>query len=110
VHTSGDLVSAAFEESFPGIKVEVLGDLSKYLDGRINRIYQTSHKEDNGADVVVIQSLHNFPLWKRQNRLLNYKPINWDDIYPEFVDEDGAYAGYYICTSPLPFSSPQHPR
>jgi hypothetical protein len=32
-------------------------------------------------------------------RLLNYKPANWSDIHPEFFDEDGAYAGYYICTS-----------
>ena len=100
------MVSTAFQNSFPGIKIEVLGDLSKYLDGRINRIYQTSNGTDDGADVVVIQSLHNFPQWKRQHRLLNYKPANWDDIYPEFVDEDGAYAGYYICTSPLPSSLP----
>jgi ABC-type Fe3+ transport system substrate-binding protein len=97
------MVSRAFQKSFPGIKIEVLCDLSKYLDGRINRIYETSNGTDDGADVAVIQSLHNFPRWKNENRLLNYKPANWDDIYTEFVDKDGAYAGYYICMSPFPF-------
>jgi len=103
VRASGNQVSNAFQKSFPGIKIDVQCDLSKYLDGRINRIHETSNGTDDGADVAVLQTLHDFPRWKTQNRLLNYKPANWDDIYPEFVDPDGAYAGYFMRTSPFPF-------
>ena len=80
-------------------------DLSKYLDGRINRIYETSNGTDDGADVVVIQTLHDFARWKTENRLLNYKPANSSDVHPEFVDKDGAYAGYFIRTPPVSFPS-----
>ena len=97
-----DTLPTAFQATFPGIKIDVMCDLSKYLDGRINRAYETSNGTDDGADVVIIQSLHNFPRWKAENRLLNYKPLNSSDVHPEFIDKDGAYAGYAIRMSPVP--------
>ena len=96
MYLCNDSISSAFQTSFPGIEIEVVCDLSKYLDGRINRAYETSKGTDDGTDVVVIQTLHNFPRWKAENRLLNYKPLNSSEVYPEFIDKDGAYAGYFI--------------
>ena len=103
MYLCNDSLPTAFQASFPGIEIVVMCDLSKYLDGRINRAYETSNGTDDGADVVIIQTLQNFPRWKAENRLLNYKPLNSSDVYPEFIDEDGAYAGYAIRTSPVPF-------
>ena len=48
------------------------------------------------VDIAVIQSLQDFPRWKAEGRLLSYKASQWNDIYPEFVDKDGAYAGLYV--------------
>lgn len=96
MYLCNDSLPTAFQASFPGIEIVVMCDLSKYLDGRINRAYETSNGTDDGADVVIIQTLQNFPRWKAENRLLNYKPLNSSEVYPEFIDKDGAYAGYFI--------------
>lgn len=67
----------------------------------INRIYETSNGTDDGADVAVIQALRRS---KTENRLPNYISANWNDIqHPEFVDNDGAYAGYFIRMFSLSF-------
>lgn len=72
-------------------------DLSKYLDGQADLKYASTNGSDNGADVIVLQTLHNFPRWKSEGRLLPYKVAPWNDIYPEFVDKDAAYTGLFIC-------------
>lgn len=72
-------------------------DLSKYLDARADMAYALSKGADDGIDVAVLQSLHDFPRWKSEDRLLPYKVAQWNDIYPQFVDRDGAYTGLYIC-------------
>ena len=97
VKASGTLIKSFFEAKFPGMTLNVSLDLSKYLDGKADLKYASTNGGDNGADVVVLQTLHNFPRWKLQDRLLPYKVACWNDIYPEFVDNDGAYTGLFIC-------------
>lgn len=89
----------AFTARFPNIKVNITLDVSKYLDGIADLVYDSTKGKDNGFDVTIIQSVHNFPRWKSQGRLLPYKVAPWNDIQPEFVDPDGAYTGLYICES-----------
>ncbi|KAF8951279.1 hypothetical protein BDZ97DRAFT_1932562 [Flammula alnicola] len=97
VKASGEGIAKAFKARFPGINIDLRLDLSKYLDGEIDRTYKATSGKDDGADVAVIQALHAFPRWKAQGRLLPYKVSQWNDIYPQFVDQDGAYIGCYIC-------------
>lgn len=84
---------AGFEERFPGIRVEIVVDLSKYHDARID--YQLS-TNSLVVDVAQLQTLHDFPRWKKEGVLLNYKPIGWDRIYSQLKDSDGAYTGVFM--------------
>ncbi len=97
VQASKNGIVKAFTTRFPNIKLNLTLDVSKYLDGIADLTYDSTKGTDDGADVVVLQSVHNFPRWKSQGRLLPYKVAPWDDIQPEFVDPDGAYTGLYIC-------------
>lgn len=75
-------------------------DISKYIDSHVDRHYHTF--QEDGADVVVLQTVHDFDRWKRSGRLLPYKPAVWDDIYAAFRDPDGAFFGAFICKHILP--------
>ncbi|KAF9480265.1 periplasmic binding protein-like II [Pholiota conissans] len=86
----------AFKKKFPNIDLDIEMNLSKYLDSAADRTYKTTNGKDHGFDVVVMQTTSNFPRWKSDGRLLPYKVISWDDIYSEFVDDDGAYTGAHI--------------
>ncbi|KAF9562910.1 periplasmic binding protein-like II [Agrocybe pediades] len=107
VQTIGDQVTAAFTKRFPGIKLDLTVDLSKYLDSRIDRQHQVTNGAEEFADVAVLQTLQNFGRWKSEGRLMPYKVSEWDDIYPEFVDQDGAYTGYNIFTFGQTVYNPQ---
>ncbi|KAF8901010.1 hypothetical protein CPB84DRAFT_1846992 [Gymnopilus junonius] len=96
VQASGSGIRHYFENRFPGIKLDLSLDLSKYLDAEIDRQYKKTNGLDEFADVAVLQSLHDFPRWKAEGRLLPYKVSQWNDIYSKFVDEEGAYTGLYI--------------
>lgn len=77
--------------------MNITTDLSKYLDSSIDIAYSVSNGTSDLFDLAVLQSTHDFPRWKEEGRLMNYKVREWEDIYPEFVDTDGAYTGLYIC-------------
>ena len=97
IHTSSSHLITSFHALFPGIHLNVTSDLSKNLD--------TSSSDF--ADVAVLQSIHDFSKWKDQGLLLNYKVSQWDDIYPQFVDPDGAFTGLYILSlGSLIYTSP----
>ncbi|EDR09625.1 uncharacterized protein LACBIDRAFT_190104 [Laccaria bicolor S238N-H82] len=87
---------AAFTKRFPDVKFNLTVDLSKYHDSRADRTFDTSNGEDDGADVIVIQTVHDFPRWKEANRLLPYKVATWNDIQSPFKDEDGTFTGCFI--------------
>ncbi|KDR78349.1 hypothetical protein GALMADRAFT_155301 [Galerina marginata CBS 339.88] len=98
VQASRQGIIRSFNKRFPGIKLDLTIDLSKYLDGNINMQHQIANGHQEAADVAVLQSLHDFPRWKAQGRLLHYKVAQWNDIHPQFVDEDGAHTGTFIFT------------
>lgn len=84
---------AGFEEAFPGIRVEMVVDLSKYHDARIDYQLKT---DTLVVDVAQLQTLQDFPRWKKEGVLMNYKPIGWDHIYNELKDPEGAYTGVFM--------------
>jgi ABC-type Fe3+ transport system substrate-binding protein len=63
-------------------------DLSKYLDGRINKAIL---QDKLYADVAVLQTLQDFDTWKDRGLLLNYKPPAFDQLWTSLTDGDGAY-------------------
>ncbi|KAM0227380.1 hypothetical protein ACHAPO_011566 [Fusarium lateritium] len=78
----------AFSEQFPEIKVNITVELSKYADSRIDRSYIDG---EPFIDYAMLQTVHDFPRWKKEGRLLYYKPINFGDIDSSIKDPDGAF-------------------
>ncbi|KXT80651.1 ABC transporter substrate-binding protein [Streptococcus oralis] len=88
-----DDTKTAFEQRFPGMKLEVVTDYSKVQNGRLEYQMATNNVV---ADVVQLQTLNDFTYWKKQNKLLTYKPAGWDKVYKDFKDPDGTWVGGYV--------------
>ncbi|MGL4766774.1 MAG: hypothetical protein ACRCV6_01630 [Formosimonas sp.] len=91
--TQQDATKDAFEKRFPGIKVDMIVDYSKYHNARID--YQLETKQLK-PDFTMLQTLQDFPRWKKQGVLMDYKPAGWEAVYPSFKDKDGAYSGVFV--------------
>lgn len=63
-------------------------DLSKYHDNRIDRAHLESI---HVADVAVLQTLQDFRRWKKEGKLVRYKPASFEDLLESEKDFDGAY-------------------
>ncbi|XPS96936.1 hypothetical protein M3J09_006183 [Ascochyta lentis] len=83
----------AFEARFPKMTLNVTVDLSKYHDTNIDS--QLAAKNVY-VDSVILQTLHDYPRWKKQGALLKYAPLNFDKIAPVFKDKNAAYAGLFV--------------
>lgn len=79
------------------MKLNLTVDVSKYHDSRIDRQFQKNGSD--GADIAVLQTVQDFVRWKREGRLLPYKPTNWNDIYASLKDNNGAYFSPFVCES-----------
>ncbi|MEQ9880360.1 extracellular solute-binding protein [Pectobacterium aroidearum] len=88
-----DGIKQAFEKRFPGMKLNVIVDYSKFHDARIDNQLATNTLV---PDVVQLQTLQDYPRWKKEGVLLNYKPIGWDKVYPAFKDKDGSWTGVFV--------------
>ncbi|KAL6826531.1 periplasmic binding protein-like II [Trichoderma camerunense] len=78
----------AFRKQFPDVAINITADLSKYADSRIDRSYIEGKPF---IDVALLQTVHDFPRWDKQQRLLHYKPPNFSDINLAIKHIDGAY-------------------
>lgn len=88
-----DGIKKAFEGRFPGVTLDVIVDYSKFHEARIDNQIATNTLV---PDIIQIQTLQNFPRWKREGVLQPYKPLGWDKVYPPFKDEDGAFTGVFV--------------
>ena len=95
VYAGGDVASQqdgtvkAFQARFPKIRLTMVVDYSKFHDVRVDNQLATGTLV---ADVVQLQTLQDFARWKRQDRLLPYKPAGFAKVYPDFKDPDGAWS------------------
>jgi hypothetical protein len=80
----GDSVRQAWKARFPAIPLNLTVDRA---------FYQNEHY----ADVAFLQTLQDFPRWKAANRLLYYKPAEFEDIFNGEKDPDGAWLGLFNC-------------
>ncbi|KAI5304007.1 hypothetical protein KEM56_006965 [Ascosphaera pollenicola] len=90
-----------FTQRFPGTDLNWTVDLFKYHDSRIDREWC---KNDPKTDVILLQTLHDFPIWKRQDRFLYYKPPIFDQIYASKKDLDSDYTPFWINMMEIPNS------
>ncbi len=96
--TQQDYIRQAFEAQFPGIVANIIVDLSKYHSPRIdNQLARGALL----ADVAHLQTSQDFDRWKNEGRLLCYKPLGWEMVYPEYKDP----AGYYTALNIIAFSN-----
>jgi ABC-type Fe3+ transport system substrate-binding protein len=105
VYAGGDLADSgsgagartAFRQRFPKIDLQLIVDYSKYHDARVDNQLAT---DTLVPDVVQLQTLQDFTRWKREGRLLHYKPAGFGKLYNKFRDPDGAWiAGMVIAFS-----------
>ncbi|MFF5494438.1 ABC transporter substrate-binding protein [Streptomyces aquilus] len=96
VYAGGDLANSgsgasartAFRARFPEIDLQLIVDYSKYHDVRIDNQFATGTLV---PDVVQLQTLQDFTRWKREGRLLHYKPAGFSKLHRSFRDSDGAW-------------------
>jgi len=77
-----------FMQKYPGIAVSVTGGFSNVLNERIEKQMADRKLE---VDMAFFQTVQDFFSWKKQGRLLAFKPGGFDQIMPNFRDEDGTY-------------------
>ncbi|MET7736512.1 extracellular solute-binding protein [Streptomyces sp. NPDC005402] len=88
-----DYLKQAFEKKFPKMKVDIVVDFSKNHDARVDNQIAEHHVV---ADVVHLQTVDDFPRWKKEGVLGQYKPVGWNKVYPQIKDQDGYYTGVFF--------------
>ncbi|THV41471.1 ABC transporter substrate-binding protein [Glycomyces buryatensis] len=88
-----DYLRDAFEEKFPEINANVIVDFSKNHDARIDNQVAEGKVV---ADVAHLQTIDDFPRWKSEGVLEQYRPVGWDHVYDEVKDPDGYYTGVFF--------------
>lgn len=87
-----DYISQAFARQFPGIKLHLVTDLSKYQDARIDNQLATG---DLVADVAILQTVQDFTRWKAEGQLLRYRPVGYNEIFSNAKDPGGYWTGVF---------------
>jgi ABC-type Fe3+ transport system substrate-binding protein len=80
-----------FMQQFPGIAVSVTGGFSNVLNEKIE---QQMAAKKLAVDMAFFQTVQDFVKWKAAGKLQNFKPDGFDQIYPNFRDNDGAYMSF----------------
>lgn len=93
--TQGFGIKSGFERQFPGMKINIVVDLSKYHDARIE---EELLRKDLKVDVAHLQTLHDFDDWAQRGLLLPYKPIGWDQVPDAYKDPQGRFTGLFMLT------------
>jgi len=84
-----------FEARFPGLSVSISGGFSNVLNQKIEQQFKDNKLE---ADMVLLQTVQDFVRWKRQGKMLAFKPDGFDAIDKSFKDPDGAYIAWFVGT------------
>ncbi len=88
-----DYLKSAFVKKFPKMKVDIVVDFSKNHDARIDNQIAEHHVV---ADVVHLQTIDDFPHWKKAGVLQKYRPVGWNKVYKQVKDKDGYYTGLFF--------------
>ena len=97
-----DYLKNAFAKTFPKTKVDIVVDFSKNHDARVDQQVAEHHVV---ADVVHLQTLDDFPRWKKEGSLENYTVVGWNRVHPQIKELTDTYR-FDSLKKPLA----QHPR
>jgi ABC-type Fe3+ transport system substrate-binding protein len=92
----------AFEEKYPGIKISIGGGFSNVLDQKIDQ--QTAAKKLE-VDAAILQTAADYVRWKREGRLVAFKPPGFDKMDPAFKDADGTFWATMINVVPYMYNT-----
>lgn len=91
--TQQDFTKQAFLTRFPKMKLTMVVDYSKFHDVRVDNQLAT---DTLVPDVVQLQTLQDFTRWKKQGKLLAYKPAGFSQLYKDFRDPDGTWVAIAV--------------
>src|SRR5580704_671505 len=91
-----------FEERFPGIKVTIGGGFSNVLDQKIDAQLAAGKLE---VDAAILQTAADYVRWKREGRLLTFKPNGFDKMEPAFKDADGTFWATMVSVVPYMYNT-----
>ena len=92
----------AFEEKYPGIKVSIGGGFSNVLDQKIDQQIAAKKLE---VDAAILQTAADYVRWKREGRLVTFKPPGFDKMDAAFKDADGTYWATMINVVPYMYNT-----
>jgi len=87
-----DWLKKKFNARFPEIKLNLIVDLSKFQDIKIDKNLSSG---TDIPDVAMLQTTFDFDKWKQEDVLFYYKPIGYEQQKPGYADRDGAYITAY---------------
>jgi len=91
--TNYEPLARDFEKKFPGITVSITGGFSNVLNQQIEQQLKDGKLQ---VDLVKFQTAQDFVRWKREGKMLAFKPEDFDAIHPTFKDPDGAFIVWYV--------------
>ena len=92
----------AFEEKYPGIKISIGGGFSNVLDQKIDRQMAAGKLE---VDAAILQTAADYVRWKREGRLMVFKPPGFDKMDAAFKDADGTFWATMINVVPYMYNT-----
>ena len=91
-----------FEERYPGIKVTIGGGFSNVLDKKIDAQLAAGKLE---VDAAILQTAADYVRWKREGRLITFKPNGFDKMDAAFKDRDGTYWATMVNVVPYMYNT-----
>jgi ABC-type Fe3+ transport system substrate-binding protein len=91
-----------FKERYPGIKVTIGGGFSNVLDKKIDAQLAAGKLE---VDAAILQTAADYVRWKREGRLITFKPNGFDKMDAAFKDRDGAYWATMVNVVPYMYNT-----
>ncbi|MGH1480357.1 MAG: ABC transporter substrate-binding protein [Geminicoccales bacterium] len=89
-----DFILDMFKEAFPEINVVHKVDLSKFHAPRFDNALERGDDADV-PDVIQFQTLHDYDYYTERGLLTPYKPLGWDEVFPDYKDPHGHWTGLF---------------
>ncbi|PVU95085.1 hypothetical protein BB561_002060 [Smittium simulii] len=86
----------SFNTRFPGLNATFVVDLSKYHTIEINKQIKSNSLIPSVANIQTIADIYD---WKKEGLLLPFKPLCWENVYPELKDPEY----HFISVTTFPF-------
>ncbi len=96
----------AFTEKYPGIKISIGGGFSNVLDQKIDQQLAANKLE---VDAAILQTIADFVRWKREGRLMAFRPPGFAKMDAAFKDADGTFWATMVNVVPYMYNTTKVP-